>query len=489
MKLLLDTNVLISAYPRDPGSVEPLTRLATELIRLANENGHTTYSHPIAVQYDLGNIEDAQARQWRTLLIQKHPTLSPAPSLQTELISKLGRRAEGSNDWVDHNLLAAVFGNAVSALVTEDSPLIQKSKRLGLGERVLHIADAVATIRGLLPRGSNPRLMARQTRSHALNETDPIFDSLRDDYPGFNEWLAKCQQEHRTCWIVEGTSGLAAATIVKEETPAEYGIPGRTLKVAMFKVSDGERGMRYGELLLKAVFDYIASNAFETAYVTVLPKHQEVIRFFENFGFVPNNRVTDLEETVLVKTFLLPPNDSLLGPFEYHVRYGPKCYREDVPGYVIPIVPDFHRLLFPELESQYSFTELYQPHPYGNSILKAYLSLANSRTIQSGSLLYFYRSHDLKALTIVGIAEETLVSQSADEIAAFVGKRTVYSHDQITDMTHREVLAILFRQACAIVPPLTDKELRSAGVWGGPPQSIMRIPTEGKEWIQTRVAR
>ena len=194
-----------------------MTRLATELIRLANENGHTTYSHPIAVQYDLGNIEDAQARQWRTLLIQKHPTLSPAPSLQTELISKLGRRAEGSNDWVDHNLLAAVFGNAVSALVTEDSPLIQKSKRLGLGERVLHIADAVATIRGLLPRGSNPRLMARQTRSHALNETDPIFDSLRDDYPGFNEWLANASKSIAPAGLWRGLRALRQRQSLKRK--------------------------------------------------------------------------------------------------------------------------------------------------------------------------------------------------------------------------------------------------------------------------------
>ncbi|CCI53417.1 hypothetical protein BN13_390034 [Nostocoides jenkinsii Ben 74] len=31
--------------------------------------------------------------------------------------------------------------------------------------------------------------------AYALNRQDPIFDGLRADYPGFDEWLAKVARE------------------------------------------------------------------------------------------------------------------------------------------------------------------------------------------------------------------------------------------------------------------------------------------------------
>ena len=490
LNFLLDTNVLIAAYPMDPSSVELGLGLASELIRLANEHGHTTYSHPIAVEYDVGSIRDRDSRRWRELLIDKHPLLQFAPPIQSEISAECGEPEHGSNDWVDQNLLAAVVGEAVDFLVTEDRNVLRNGGRLGLGERVIDIEDAIATIRVLAPQPSSPLLLARQIQAQGLDEMSPFFDSLREDYPGFDAWLSKCKREHRDSWVIEDGDQLAAATIVKDETPADFGIQGRTLKIAMFKVSESHPGMRYGELLLKSVFDFLVANHYESAYVTVLPRHERVVSFFEGFGFERINAQTWLGEAVLVKSLVPHPDDSL-SPFEYHVRYGPQHYRMDAPAYIVPIMPRYHRILFPELELQRPFVQMRESRPFGNSILKAYLSGSSTRSITPGSILYFYRSEDVRALTVVGIAEHTLVTHSVGRIASHVGKRTVYSHDEIETMTanNRDVLAILFRQARTIESPISAKRLSDAGVWTGPPQSIMRIPRGGVEWIQSQMER
>lgn len=493
LKLLLDTNVLIAAYPRDRGTVEPLTGLASELIRLANEYGHTTYSHEVAIEYDTGSIVDQQDRDWRRMLLEKHPTLPAHPPIHAKISEELGTPPHGSNDWVDHVLLAAVGGNAVSILVTEDRGILRKARRLELADRVVDIDEAIGIIRALAPKATSPMLMARQVQAHTLSDEDPIFDSLRQDYSGFDEWLAKCKQEHRTCWVIEDEGTLAATTIVKDETPAEFQIPGRTLKIAMFKVSESYPGRRYGELLLKAVFEYVVGNSYESTYVTVLRKHERVIEFFENFGFSAIDQRTQLGEIVLSKSFLPHNEDRHLLPLDYHIRFGPMYYRSDsdVSAFVVPIEPRFHRILFPELEIKQQFSTMQDLRSFGNSILKAYLS-QSKRSISPGSLLYFYRSHDVRALTLVGIAESMCFSSSPDTIASYVWKRTVYSYDEIVAMTssaRRGTLAILFRQARAIQPPISDKALRSAGIWSRPPQSIMRLTGEHVRWIQAQMGR
>ena len=492
MNLLLDTNVIIAAYPKSSGDVEASESLASELIRLANEHGHTTYIHPFTIQHDL-RTENLQDKQWRIRLSNKHPKLESPPTIQPIITDKLGDPDHGSNDWVDHNMIAAVWGNAVDVLVTQDKSIIAKSKRLDMGEQVTNIEDALAMLKGLRPRQSNPMLLAKQVEAHIIQDEDPIFESLRNDYHGFDEWLAKCKLEHRTAWRIEDGSHLAALTIVKDENPAEYNIQGKTLKIGLFKVSENHPGMRYGEALLKAVFDYICANSYEKAYVTVLPKHGYVIDFFEEFGFRKLDRRTELDEFVLVKSFMPADTSDSLSSLEYHIAYGPHNYRHCVSAFVIPIRPEFHKQLFPETEMNFQLPGMENLHPFGNSIQKAYLSKGNRKAIVPGSILYFYRSGDWRKLTVVGIAEGTLLSPHPERIASYVGKRTVYPYSEIESMTsgdNSNILSILFRQARTIDSiNIDDNKLFSEGILAGPPQSITQISQEGVQWIQNQIPR
>ena len=490
MNILADSNVLIAAYPKPGDPPEASASAANALLRLASEHGHTIYHHPLALQYDFSNIKNAADRAWRRQIVSNHPGLPEPPDIQKAITDTCGNPEQGSNHWVDHHLLAAAVGHAVAMLVTEDGNIHQKARRLGLGEKVAYIEDAIAAIRAIAPQPAHATLLPQQTLAHTLDRNDRIFESLRADYPGFDNWLEKCQEEHRICWTVKSNGELAALTIVKDETPAEFGPGGRTLKVCLFKVSEYHPGMRYGELLLKSVFDYAYANRHRSAYVTVFPKQVRLIGFMKSFGFTDRGQRKG-SELVLAKDLTPDAKASqitdLLG---YHTRYGPQHYATDAPRFIVPIEPKYHNVLFPEAGYQMRMHGIGTMSAAGNGILKAYLSRGSIRQISPGSILYFYRSQDYRALSVVGIAENTKVSKSQSEITGYVGKRTVYSPDQIQTLTengNREVLAILFRQARVLRSGPSYEQLKEAKVCLAAPQSIMQASASAANWLRDNI--
>ena len=491
LKILLDSNVLIPAYPK-PGAVpESTASAARALLRFANEHGHTTYYHPGALHYDFANVKDPAEREWRRTITANHPGLPNPPGIHVQVATHCGNPPPGSNDWVDNHLLSAVVSNAVNLLVTEDSNLRKKAQRLQLGERVANIEDALAHLRAREPSPSTAPLLPQQAPAHTLNPNDAIFESLREDYPSFDGWLQKCQTEHRTCWTVEAGGSLAALTIVKWEDPPEFGPGGKTLKICLFKVSEQHPGMRYGELLLKSAFDYAYINRSDSTYVTVFPKYGQVSTFLENFGFVDAGARTGLGEIVMEKS--LHPDQHVphsLPALDYHLRYGTWYYATNVQRFIVPIEPRYHRILFPEADEAIPMRELGTWSPAGNGIQKAYLSLGSNRQIRPGDILYFYRSHDRHRIKVIGIVEDTAVSKCPEEISSYVGKRSVYSHDQIRELTQdgsREVLAILFRQARVLEAGVTNEQMKGAQVWRVPAQSIMKVKSTGSKWLESNI--
>jgi hypothetical protein len=80
------------------------------------------------------------------------------------------------------------------------------------------------------------------------------------------------------------------------------------------------------------------------------------------------------------------------------------------------------------------------------------------------------------------------VSSDANQVAAFVGQRTVYSLDQIQAMCRAgEVVALLFRQDRLLDPSISFAEMQAQGIAHGAPRSIQRVPEEVIEWLTTRI--
>lgn len=271
----------------------------------------------------------------------------------------------------------------------------------------------------------------------------------------------------------------------QEEVSDDVGLSGTALKICTFKVAETASGFRYGELLLKAIFDYIQAKGISQSYLTCYRKQASLIRFLQRFGFFEHSQL-DNGELVFAKRFAPSERDRLdLSPFEFHRQYGP--FQMKVVGvekFVIPIQPKYHKKLFPDLEDQLNL--LAGSDACGNSILKAYLCNAALKDLPPGSIALFYRSQDEQHIQAVGVVDKCLRSSDAAVIAQFVGKRTVYSLKEIETMCSKETLAILFRYAKRI-PSVSLTELIDNNALTAAPQQITRVKQKANQWIRSKI--
>ena len=489
MKFLFDTNVLIPAEPTSPEHIESETPVVTQLLGLLQEAGFQTYIHPSSID-ELGNDTNEARRNLRSHLVKKYVTLPSPPKFSCKLEQAFDQESSNvsSHDQVDNLLLAAVEADSVDYLVTNDHEMHKKAALANLQERVVSPADAIALVRSLLPVSPIPPPAVHEIFCHQLDENDPIFETLRIDYEGFDDWLKNCKREHRLAWVVKNEVGqLAGISIVKTEQTSEWGFSTPCLKLCTFKIADESRGVRFGELLLKAVFSYAFENSFKSMYVSIFPKYGELIALFNQFGFQAAGGQTHLGDSVFHKRLTFSEQDyHAHSPIEFNRLFGPFHVKvQEARVFIVPIQPQYHNLLFPDLQEQ---SHLFPgTKPFGNSIRKAYLSHSPNRQLAPGDLMLFYRSGGEKSIICLGVVEETLVSEEPERIIHFVGKRTVYPFEEIKQMCHSPVLGILFRQARVLEEPISLSDLKNQNLLKAAPQSITELQGRNNIWLRHKL--
>jgi hypothetical protein len=487
MKFLIDTNVFIPVEPTRVSEVDDRTVRFAEFVRLVQTAEHQVYVHS-AQREDIARDSNAERGALHEAQFPKYPVLPDPPGISARLRQRIGTSVRPSNDWVDDMLLAALDGDAVDFLVTEDQDVHRKARLSGRQDRVMSVADALLFVQRLFDRRPPALPAVRHGHAHELDSSDPIFQSFRLDYPDFEDWLVKAKRGHRLVWSIAGESNeLAGFCMVKPEADCGIGLTGKVLKLCCFKVSERYSGFRYGELLLKAIFEHTVANHYDWVYVTVFERHAGLVGLFGDFGFSDTQKRTGLGELVLAKPFSFDPATTAdISPLNLNIRYGPQAVRiRGVPAYVVPIQPSFHRLLFPEAEKQLDLAA--GQFAFGNSIRKAYLCNSSIRMLRAGSNLLFYRSGDTRAVTALGVVESTLVTKKPENVAKFVGNRTVYSFSQIMELCSQPVLAILFRQAQVLRTPIALRDLRASGLLHGAPITIVTAPLRTTRWLESRL--
>lgn len=491
MNILIDTNIIIPLEPSALTDFEINTELALRFHSLVQKSGSIIFVHP-AVEYDFNRDKNEERIRLRKTVIKRYNHIDSPPPISILNVADVGAPDIGSNDYVDNCFLASVKGDAVDYLVTEDKGIHKKAKRAGLQSRVLLLRDAIALLQDFFDETPPPPPSVESKKVYELNETDPIFDSLRKDYsPGFDIWLQKCKRKHRDAYVIYDKShtNLAGICIHKKEDRLPTDETGKILKLCTFKVSETQHGYRYGELLLKSVFDYADKNKYQYLYFTTFPKHDELIDFAKSFGFYCIERPGH-EEIIMQKSLEFSEEDIRChSPLDFHIKFGPRITKFSPNAtFIVPIIPQFHDILFPEvIEEPLLFPD---SRPCGNSIKKAYLCNSATKQIQTGDNLLFYRSHLKPSVTALGIIESYIRSSDANEIARYVGSRTVYRYSEISKMcqkSKRETLAIKFRYVKPVDPGINMKDLKKHNVLNGPPQSITKLKPEGTVWIKQKL--
>lgn len=486
LRFLLDTNILIPLQD----SMLALQPSLTEFVRLCNAYGHQLLYHPASVE-DIQRDPDV-ARRTRTLARLRQYQL-----LQEGDPCPWNTPQTSTNDACDNRLLWALQQNAAHAFVTEDKDIHRKARQEGLGGRVYVIQQAHDWLRRLHEPGSVVLPYIDEVELHTLTPqlTTPFFDSLREGYDDFNGWFERVAQQGRRAWVYRapGNGQVLAICVfdVQIDEPIDddgQTLPGPALKLCTFKVGEAVRGRKIGELFLRAAFQHATNHRCEHIFLHANGEQQDRLTdLLVDFGFY---RAGDYKgDAVMVKDHPINPPAIQMDPFEYVRRFYPHYDGgENVRKFIVPIQPRYHDILFPD--STVPGRVLPDGHPrqhVGNAIKLAYLSNAPSNRPRAGDVVLFYRSHDRQAITTLGIVERYEVQTSADEIAQLVSRRTVYSMEDIVEMTERptHVKVMLFRMIKNFDRPVTQDRLRQMRVIHGWPQSITEIRDESFSRILT----
>ncbi|MEA2045776.1 MAG: GNAT family N-acetyltransferase [Euryarchaeota archaeon] len=404
MRILIDTNVFIYGET-DKVVQSDVARLAS----LAMEHAVQLLVHPASLE-DLGRDANASRRFIHESKFKKYPILDDPGIPDDDFTSSVGTPLR-PQDEVDNRILYSVYKNAVNFLVTEDLGIHRKAGKLNLGERVLTVSQAVDYLRKQFERYIPEHLTLEHIEIHRLDLESDFFDSLREDYPDFDEWFTEKSREGRMCWCWRSENKKLKSLLIYTEKnkPIFRYISKKVLKLCTFKVSDEAQGVKFGELLLKMCFEYCSKNGLSAAYLTIFEKHTPLRMLLEDFGFVEIG-TESTGEIIYAKDFVAPYSLNGMQPLEYCKKFFPKFYDGDeVCKFVVPIQPKFHDRLFADVrERQASIDEFTSGVVEQNTIKKAYICNAPIAKIRSGDLLLFYRSKQKQGITGIGVVESVL---------------------------------------------------------------------------------
>jgi hypothetical protein len=209
---------------------------------------------------------------------------------------------------------------------------------------------------------------------------------------------------------------------------------------------------------------------------------------------------TNYGELVMEKAIAKGPLPSVVGNvFEFdRLNYPRFIEGETVRKFGVPIQPDYHRRLFPEIAfgaelplfPRQAFGLMLshgQERTPGNTIRKVYLCRAKITRLRPGDLLFFYMSKDERyeasqSITTVGIVEQVVDVLAGDDLIRLTAKRSVFSAKELREMNASErspVKMIDFLLVGHSQPPVHLNTLVQDGVFSGrPPQSIAELGGE-----------
>ena len=223
---------------------------------------------------------------------------------------------------------------------------------------------------------------------------DTFFNSLKEDYPGFEAWFEKKSKENSKAYVQYKNNKLQAFLYLKDENGEELSdiIPVRPacnrLKVGTFKIDAHDT--KLGERFVKKIMDAALYIKADEIYVTIFPKHEGLIRLLKRYGFNEEGKKGD--ELVLIKNLKALTGDIL--------RDYPLLKTADKRKFLLSIYPKYHTKMFPDSilqNEENKKKELIKDISYTNSIHKIYLCfMPDTAQLRRGDLIAIYRTKDDK---------------------------------------------------------------------------------------------
>lgn len=433
MKALLDTNIIIH---REANKI--VSQDIGILYRWLDRGQYTKCIHSATIE-EVKKNPNKEIVDLFLVKLESYEVIDIPSPLQDEVRNVSDQFDTTDNDKVDTVLLNEVFIGRVDILITEDKKIHKKALELGIQDKVFTIDSFLEKTFAEHPELVNYKVLnVQKLKFGKIDLNDTFFDSLKEDYVGFDKWFIKKYDEEAYITINSNNGMLLSFLYLKVEDENEnYSninplfLPKRRLKIGTFKVISN--GFRLGERFVKIIFDNALKNHVQEIYVTIYDKRPEqcrLIDLLEQWGFVLWGTKGE-GELVYVRDFS-PKFDieNLKACFPY-ISKGKNAY-------IVPIYPEYHTELLPDsILNTESPEEFIEDFPHRNSINKVYVSRAMEPYPSVGDILVFYRTGGYYKSVVTTIGEVLEVKtdfQDENDFILYCRKKSVYPEQALREM-------------------------------------------------------
>ena len=468
MKALLDTNIIIH---REANKI--VSQDIGILYRWLDRGKYTKCIHSATIEEIKKNPKKETVNLFLVKLDSYEIIDIPSP-LQDEVKIVSEQFDKTDNDKIDSVLLNELYVERVDILITEDKKIHRKALELGIQDKVFTIDSFLEKTFAEHPELVNYKVLnVQKLKFGKIDLNDTFFDSLKEDYVGFDKWFIKKYDEEAYITINSNNGMLLSFLYLKVEDEKEnYSNivpmfpPKRRLKVGTFKVISN--GFRLGERFVKIIFDNALKNHVQEIYVTIYDKRPEQHRLIEllgQWGFTLWG--TKGEELVYVRDFS-PKFDieNLKACFPY--------ISKEKNVYIVPIYPEYHTELLPDsILNTESPEEFIEDFPHRNCINKVYVSRAMEPYPNKGDILVFYRTggYYKSVVTTIGEVQEIKFDfKDEDDFILYCRKKSVYPEQELRDMwkySTKRPFVVNFLYAYSFPHRINMKELIDLKVLSG----------------------
>lgn len=433
MKALLDTNIIIH---REANKI--VSQDIGILYRWLDRGQYTKCIHSATIE-EVKKNPNKETVDLFLVKLESYEVIDIPSPLQDEVKNVSDQFDTTDNDIVDTVLLNEVFVGRVDILITEDKKIHKKALELGIQDKVFTIDSFLEKTFAEHPELVNYKaLNVQKLKFGKIDLNDTFFDSLKEDYVGFDKWFIKKYDEEAYITINSNNGMLLSFLYLKVEDENEnYSninpqfSSKRRLKIGTFKVISN--GVRLGERFMKIIFDNALKNHVQEIYVTVYdkrPEQRRLIDLLEQWGFVLWGTKGE-GELVYVRDFSPQFNiENLKSCFPY-ISKGRNVY-------VVPIYPEYHTELLPDsILNTESPEEFIEDFPHRNCINKVYVSRAMEPYPSVGDILVFYRTGGYYKSVVTTIGEVLEVKtdfQDENDFILYCRKKSVYPEQALRDM-------------------------------------------------------
>jgi predicted nucleic acid-binding protein len=432
MKALLDTNIIIH---REASKI--INQDIGILYRWLERAKYIKCVHSLSIA-EIEKYQNQQTVETFQIKLDSYEQIEIPSPLQVEVKVVSDKIDVNQNDKNDTLLLNEVFVGRVDILITEDKKIHKKAAELGIENKVFTIDSFLEKTFAEHPELINYKVLnVQKLKFGRINLADDFFDSLKEDYVGFDKWFIKKFDEEAYITINTNNGLLLSFLYLKVEEKGENyaGITPtftskKRLKIGTFKVINN--GFRLGERFMKIVFDNALKNKVDEIYVTIFDKRDEqkrLIDLLEQWGFVLWGKKNN--EFVYVRDFSKKTDKTILK----------QCYPfipRDTDCYIVPIYPDYHTELLPDsILNTESPAEFIEDFPHRNGINKVYVSRALEPHPQKGDILIFYRTggYYKSVVSTIGIVIEIKYDfKNEDDFVLYCRKSSVFPENQLRAM-------------------------------------------------------